>query len=82
MIRVEEVVLCDGWDIRVNDVFSNPSMPYRLKVKKIELEDGETNLNNAWVHCIAVYLKNKNNVIDTLENLCNRAWYINEFWTK
>ena len=82
MISIEEIVLVDGWDICVNDVFSNPSMPYRLKVKKIELEDGETDLNNAWVHCIAVHLKNKNKVINTSENLCNRAWYINEFWTK
>ncbi|MDA2230943.1 hypothetical protein [Bacillus cereus group sp. Bc227] len=75
----------DGWNISVNDIFTNGRMPYRLKVTKIEIENEQANPNDAKIFCVAIDLKNDKKLVKTAdvpEGDSNRAWYINEFWSK
>ncbi|EEM93127.1 MULTISPECIES: hypothetical protein [Bacillus cereus group] len=84
-MKYVEELKTDGWDILVGDIFTNGRMPYRLKVTQIEIENEQANPNDAKVYCVAVDLKNKNKLIKTVDvpdGDSNRAWYINEFWSK
>lgn len=74
-----------GWHICVGDVFTNGRMPYHLKVIKIGIDDNEENPDDAKIFCNPVHPKNHNmvlNIIDVPKGDSNRAWYINEFWSK
>ncbi|WP_227495250.1 MULTISPECIES: hypothetical protein [Bacillus cereus group] len=74
-----------GWDICVGDVFNNGRMKYRLKVTQIEIEGENQNPNDAKIYCVAVDLHNSNKIIEVVDvpkGDSNRAWFINEFWTK
>lgn len=84
-MRQVEAIETDGWNISVNDIFTNGRMPYRLKVTKIEIDNEQANPNDARVYCVAIDLKNDNKLVKTTdvpERDSNRAWYINEFWSK
>ncbi|OOR04523.1 hypothetical protein BW897_31935 [Bacillus cereus] len=81
MKYVEELET-SGWNIAVGDVFSNGIEEFHLKVTQIEIEDEESDPDNAKVYCLPVDPNDHNKAVESLDDAWHRAWYINECWYK
>ncbi|HDR3524072.1 TPA: hypothetical protein QCN93_004785 [Bacillus pacificus] len=71
-----------GWIISVGDVFNNGFAEYHIKITEIEIEDEESDPDNALVHFVPVDPQNHDKIVQGDGDESHRAWYINECWYK